>query len=70
MTDQRQRVATITRGANGTYLAAIGSPADLGFGGFRPLELIWVSDRAYPTKDAALAAAKEQLDSTQGQVTA
>ena len=65
MTEQRERIPTITRGANGTYLAAIGSPADLGFGGFRPLELVWVSKQAYPTKDAALAAAKEQLTNTQ-----
>ena len=66
MTDQRQRVATITRGAKGTYLAAIGSPADLGFGGFRPLELIWISDRAYPTKDTALAAAQAELNNQKG----
>ena len=62
MTDQRQRVATITRGANGTYLAAIGSPADLGFGGFRPLELVWVSKQAYPTKEKALTAAQAELN--------
>ena len=66
MTDQRQRVPTITRGANGTYLAAIGSPADLGFGGFRPLELVWISDRAYPTKDAALTAAQAELTKNEG----
>ena len=67
MTDQRQRVPTITRGANGTYLAAIGSPADLGFGGFRPLELVWVSKQAYPTKEKALTAAQAELNN-QGEV--
>ena len=66
MTEQRERIPTITRGANGTYLAAIGSPADLGFGGFRPLELIWISDRAYPTKDTALAAAQAELNNQKG----
>ena len=66
MTDKRERIATITRGANGTYLAAIGSPADLGFGGFRPLELVWISDRAYPNKEKALQAAQAELTKKEG----
>ena len=66
MTDKRERIATITRGANGTYLAAIGSPADLGFGGFRPLELVWVSKQAYPNKEKALQAAQAELTKKEG----